>query len=429
MRSRMSDRYVTLVARRTTDRWIGRKRVGLAVAVAGLVVASLISGTAAASAPPPNAGLGAPLATSTGQCLANGGNMLTPFVTPLPEYLGEPSPSVTGNPEATGQYGTDVEVTATGSGDIGPTATGSGDPQDVYDGSAPFAAGDATWADVGALSPADLDLGCGQDLTYTATAYAAPTIPFTISGTVSSNPISNQAQSFSYSPVTSVKDSSGNSVATISVTATKGTIDVGFDLTVMNSDAEALQGSGILCFGSESCDTGELVITDYTSQPASWTVSVAAGYPPIKVLKNPRLTGLALGPSVRPTRITFAADGNDSVSGLRWQAWGGSVARATGVDHFDNCTPSCAQGHTVTIPARVTLSDPGDGYGWYVYQCYRLSFVGRSTAPGERFCLPGTTADRITTGGARIDSSPQALVVRALARSPSEPEASTSTRR
>lgn len=317
---------------------------------------------------------------------------MPPFVTPLPDYLGEPSPSVTGNPQATGQFGTDIEVTATGSGGIG---------QDRFSGSAPFDSSDVAWLDSGSTPPADLEIGCSDDLNYTATAYAAPTIPFTISGTALLSPPFGE-DSFAYSPATSVKDASGNSVATITVTAAKGSVTVGFAPPTMNS--EALGTSGVFCFGSTACDTGELVISDATSKPASWTVSVTAGYPPVEVLKNPRILQ---GPGVRPARITFAADGNDSVSDLRWQIWGGTTARATGINHFDNCSPSCAQGHVTATPAHVTLSDPGPYGNLFVYQCYRLSFTGRSPTRGEKFCLPAKTRAPIIneTSDQRLDGA------------------------
>jgi hypothetical protein len=92
-------------------------------------------------------------------------------------------------------------------------------------------------------------------------------------------------------------------------------------------------------------------------------------------------------PRVRPTRITFNADGNNTVTGLHWHGWGTGVARGNGTDHFDNCSPSCAQGHILPIPAHVTLYSPGRFRARDMYRCYHVYFTVQAPEPAFRFCL------------------------------------------
>jgi hypothetical protein len=79
---------------------------------------------------------------------------------------------------------------------------------------------------------------------------------------------------------------------------------------------------------------------------------------------------------IRPSHITFAADGNYTVTHLKWRRWGAKVARARGIDHIDDCQPNCAAGHVYAVTARVTLSHPGRFKGHRVYRCYNLLASG-----------------------------------------------------
>ena len=82
--------------------------------------------------------------------------------------------------------------------------------------------------------------------------------------------------------------------------------------------------------------------------------------------------GVLQGLRVRPPQIGFAADGNDTVTGLHWHGWGSSVSYAGGTNHVNNCNPSCAQGHISPVHVRVTLSQPGTYHGHYIYLCYAV---------------------------------------------------------
>ena len=106
----------------------------------------------------------------------------------------------------------------------------------------------------------------------------------------------------------------------------------------------------------------------------------------IYFFKNP---GVEQQPEMRPSQIVFAADGNEDVTGLRWTAWGSSVARAVGTNQENDCEPTCAEGSIKGIPAHVTLSKPGRFRGREMYLCYRVYYTVRTSGSGFRGCLNG----------------------------------------
>jgi hypothetical protein len=58
------------------------------------------------------------------------------------------------------------------------------------------------------------------------------------------------------------------------------------------------------------------------------------------------LVGDCVHSQVKPSKVIFTcADGTFFATGLRWTHWGSRKAQATGTAHFNNCKPSCAQGH------------------------------------------------------------------------------------
>ncbi len=59
----------------------------------------------------------------------------------------------------------------------------------------------------------------------------------------------------------------------------------------------------------------------------------------------------------------MAADGNDTITGLRWAGWGAATARANGINHVDNCVPNCAQGHIRKVRVSVHLFSRGFYHG------------------------------------------------------------------
>jgi hypothetical protein len=87
------------------------------------------------------------------------------------------------------------------------------------------------------------------------------------------------------------------------------------------------------------------------------------------------------GAKIRPTRVTFDQDGNDTVTGLRyWQGWGTDHAASSGTLHRNDCLPNCAEGQIRLYNTTVYLSRPRVIHGRRVYRCYRL-------AQGSHYCV------------------------------------------
>jgi hypothetical protein len=105
---------------------------------------------------------------------------------------------------------------------------------------------------------------------------------------------------------------------------------------------------------------------------------------PIHFYKN---LALLRGLRVKPSQIVFNADGNNTVTGLRWRTWGSSVTRAFATNHVNNCIPTCAQGHISRVRVQVSLSSPGFVRGHHVYRCYRVKPANAYLR--QRHCLPG----------------------------------------
>ncbi len=65
------------------------------------------------------------------------------------------------------------------------------------------------------------------------------------------------------------------------------------------------------------------------------------------------------GPSVEPRTIVLACgDGNASLTGLTWSSWTKTTAAAAGEYTHNTCTPDCANGTFVTVPATIRLGYP-----------------------------------------------------------------------
>jgi hypothetical protein len=95
----------------------------------------------------------------------------------------------------------------------------------------------------------------------------------------------------------------------------------------------------------------------------------ASSHKPIYFYEN---LGVLQSLRVRPRRITFNADGNNAVTGLRWTRWGTRNARATGTNHVNNCIPNCVQGRISRVYVHITLSQPGTFKGHRVYRCFAV---------------------------------------------------------
>ena len=76
----------------------------------------------------------------------------------------------------------------------------------------------------------------------------------------------------------------------------------------------------------------------------------------IRAYENP---AVIQGLEIRPPTLTMAADGNDTITGLRWNGWGSSTARASGINHVNNCLPDCASGHITKMRVTVRLFTRG----------------------------------------------------------------------
>ena len=114
-------------------------------------------------------------------------------------------------------------------------------------------------------------------------------------------------------------------------------------------------------------------------------LSAAAAFAstPILVYEN---SAVIQGLKVRPSMLTMAADGNDTITSLHWTGWGSSAARAKGLNHVNNCIPSCADGHITTVHVAVRLFSRGYYHGNYVYECYAVKPA--SAAYLRRIYLP-----------------------------------------
>lgn len=104
----------------------------------------------------------------------------------------------------------------------------------------------------------------------------------------------------------------------------------------------------------------------------------------LRVYENP---AVIQGLTVRPTQLTLAADGNDTITELRrWNRWGSSTASARGINHVNNCIPDCADGRISRVRVTVRLSRRGEYRGHYVCKCYAVK--PPAAAYLRHFCLP-----------------------------------------
>lgn len=108
---------------------------------------------------------------------------------------------------------------------------------------------------------------------------------------------------------------------------------------------------------------------------------------------------------VRPGGYVFTcADANTYLTGLHWASWTGRDAFATGTYAFNDCTPSCVQGHLHSFPALVLVWRPVPWPGHHGAQYFsRMTMVldgNRTyTAGGHVHTLPVTTTETLSTSG------------------------------
>jgi hypothetical protein len=73
-----------------------------------------------------------------------------------------------------------------------------------------------------------------------------------------------------------------------------------------------------------------------------------------------KVYGNCTTPSVEPSEIVLAcADENALLAGLHWTSWTAASATAVGTLEYNDCKPSCAEGHFHNVPGtQVTLTAP-----------------------------------------------------------------------
>ncbi len=80
---------------------------------------------------------------------------------------------------------------------------------------------------------------------------------------------------------------------------------------------------------------------------------------------------------IKPARIHLLS--NENLYGLRWSAWGGSVARARGEHHGNSPSP----GHRANNPVKVELKGERSCGGKLVYTTVIVRFVAGTPYAGE----------------------------------------------
>ena len=104
------------------------------------------------------------------------------------------------------------------------------------------------------------------------------------------------------------------------------------------------------------------------------------------------------------TYVLSCADGNSYLKRLHWASWGGSAAFASGTSVFNDCTPSCVNGHFHSFTALVALWRP-EALPGHAGQRYftRLTIIysgGRDyRAGGKKHRLPQTVTFPLSSGG------------------------------
>jgi hypothetical protein len=153
-------------------------------------------------------------------------------------------------------------------------------------------------------------------------------------------------------------------------------------------------GAALLALGA--CSTPTTIVATITAPSAAPTTSASLATTTVPATSNarPAATGDALttpSPSravlitcertavSAPSRYTLTcADGGIWLEGLRWSAWGAPTGHASGTLWENDCTPSCADGHTHPYPASVTVSGLAGGR-------YTRLHVSAPPAPGEPY--------------------------------------------
>lgn len=100
----------------------------------------------------------------------------------------------------------------------------------------------------------------------------------------------------------------------------------------------------------------------------------------------PKCGSSAYGATVKPRTWSSGCTGSSwNVERLMWSSWGRLSASGKGVDRYNDCDPSCADGTTTSYPATLKLSRPRLCYtqeGKRIRVFTRLKYT--TEAPGSR---------------------------------------------
>lgn len=110
--------------------------------------------------------------------------------------------------------------------------------------------------------------------------------------------------------------------------------------------------------------------------------ATAASRAPTKVFVRTAIDGGGL--AVRPEAIALSVHGSLSVHALRWDGWGGAVARGRGRARVHGCVPDCNLGKIEYLRVRVRLSEVTECEGRLVYGRLGYRLGGQVPAGVER---------------------------------------------
>lgn len=103
--------------------------------------------------------------------------------------------------------------------------------------------------------------------------------------------------------------------------------------------------------------------------------AAAIGAAPKKVYVEGDIVGQEL--IYRPHAIGLSGDGTFSLTGIKYQSYGGATATATGRAYVRGCTPDCARGKVYRPSARIRLEAQVQCRGKRIYSKLHYALQGR----------------------------------------------------
>jgi hypothetical protein len=99
--------------------------------------------------------------------------------------------------------------------------------------------------------------------------------------------------------------------------------------------------------------------------------------------------------TIKFTEFTFGPNGTQELKNMHWSLWTASVARGTGMESIDNCSPNCGQGQYSNYAVHVTLSRP------FHLSCGNIftaaSFIFTGAAPTGTPSVSGEKEEKFVT--------------------------------